>query len=457
MAFEVFVPRLGWSMDEGVFVEWLKQNGEQVEAGDLLFTLESEKAIQEIEAIDSGILRIPPDGPKEGDTVAVGAVLAYLVESDESAPFEVKSIQTESESKKTESEPAASPAVRRLARELGLNLSQINGTGDAGRISEADARAAAESSGPPQPLTAITSAAGTVPKRQRLSERGLPRISPRAAGVATELGIDWRRLNGSGKSGRIRERDVRAAAESSPITSTSRRHDHGTVKSQTVTPMRRTIAQRMMISQQSTAPVTLTTTADATNLVALHDQFQSSADALDSVVPSYTDFIVKLAADALTQHQQLNSRWSENEIVISPEVRIGIAVDTDSGLVAPVLQNVSATKLREVAIRSRDLIERAHARKLRADELQGGTFTVTNLGAFGIDVFTPIINYPECAILGVGRIAKQPVVVDDQVVVREQVHLSLTFDHRIVDGAPAARFLQTLRERTENPVPWLMS
>jgi pyruvate dehydrogenase E2 component (dihydrolipoamide acetyltransferase) len=166
---------------------------------------------------------------------------------------------------------------------------------------------------------------------------------------------------------------------------------------------------------------------------------------------------VKLTAVALREHPLLNACWTGEEIVVSHACHIGIAVDTEAGLLVPVIRDVANLGLRQVAERSRDLAERARQRKLKAEEMQGGTFTITNLGAFGIDAFTPIINYPQGAVLGVGRIQRQPVVIGEEIKAREQVTLSLTFDHRIVDGAPAARFLQTLGRLIENPGPWLVS
>jgi pyruvate dehydrogenase E2 component (dihydrolipoamide acetyltransferase) len=210
--------------------------------------------------------------------------------------------------------------------------------------------------------------------------------------------------------------------------------------------VRRTIAARMVESQRATAPVTLTTLADATNLVTLREQFKSSG-----VVPSYTDHIVKLCAVALQQHPLLAGQWTEEGIRLPDAIHIGIAVDTDDGLRVPVIRDVITLEIRELAKRSRDLIERARSGKLAAAEMQGGCFTVSNLGVYGIDAFTPIINYPECAVLGVGRIVRRPAVIGDAIVPRDQVTLSLTFDHRIVDGAPAARFLQTLSQLIENP------
>jgi pyruvate dehydrogenase E2 component (dihydrolipoamide acetyltransferase) len=220
-----------------------------------------------------------------------------------------------------------------------------------------------------------------------------------------------------------------------------------------ISPTRRTIAARMVASHQTTAPVTLTTTADATNLVNLRNQFKAVSD----VVPSYTDFLVKLTAGALQKHPLLNARWEKERIALSSNIHIGIAVDVDGGLLVPVIRDVSDLGVKQLADRSRDLIERARQRRLTAEEMQGGTFTITNLGAFGVDAFTPIIHTPQCAILGVGRIMRRPVVVGEQIVARDQITLSLTFDHRIVDGAPAAHFLQTLSALIENPGPSLMS
>jgi pyruvate dehydrogenase E2 component (dihydrolipoamide acetyltransferase) len=263
--------------------------------------------------------------------------------------------------------------------------------------------------------------------------------------VAKELGVDWKSLAGSGKSGRIRECDVRAAAGSS-ISSVGQRIP--------ISSRRRTIAARMTASSQQTAPVTLTTRADATNLVNLRAQFKTAGG---EVVPSYTDILVKLTAAALEQHPHMTARWEETHLTMPDGIHIGIAVDAEEGLIVPVLRNVPSLSLLQLAVRSRELVENARSNKLKSDDLQGGAFTITNLGAFGIDAFTPIINLPETAILGIGCIRREPAVVDNQIVPRDQVTLSLTFDHRIVDGAPAARFLQAIRLAVENPSAWLLS
>ncbi len=399
MPVPITIPRLGWNMDEGVFNGWLKQDGEAVRPGDRIFTLEGEKATEEIESLDPGILHIPADGPKPGDRLPVGAVIGHLLKPGEAAPGRLQ-------------EPAAAMAVKA------------------------------------PPRTEVTAA---FPKAvtAKASETSKPlAISPRARRAARELGIDWSTLKGSGRTGRVRERDIRAAAAAQPSTESG---------AKATSSIRRTIAERMWTASRTTAPVTLTTTADATNLVNLRKQFQAVANAASEVLPGYTDLLVKLTAKALQAHPMLNACWEEDRIRNCTDIHIGVAVDTEAGLVAPVVRDVSSLSLKEVAARAHDLAERARQRKLSADEMRGGTFTVTSLGAFGIDAFTPIINLPQCAILGVGRIVRRPAVCEDQVTIRDEITLSLTFDHRAIDGAPAARFLQTLVSLIENPGPSLIA
>lgn len=378
MAIPITVPRLGWNMEEGVFLGWLKAEGEPVRAGEALFTLESEKATEDIEGFDDGVLHVSADGPQKGDVVAVGVVIGFVLQPGESIPVTSK--------------PSISPQPS----------------------APADFQ--------------ISSPRTATPTCDR------PASSPRARRAAAKLGIDWRHATGTGRTGRIRERDVLAMAPSAASLGSTRR----------------VIAERMLTSHRSTAPVTLMTTIDATNLVNLRKGWNAGSEDSDGLVPSYLDLFVQATAVALVQHPALNSRW-ENDRIVSPDgVHIGIAVDTDTGLLVPVIRDVSKLSLKDLSIRSRDLIDRARQRKLPASELQGGTFTVTSLGTLDIDAFTPIINYPECAILGIGRIRRCPVVREDQIVIRDQVTLSLTFDHRITDGAPAARFLQTLSAAIEN-------
>jgi pyruvate dehydrogenase E2 component (dihydrolipoamide acetyltransferase) len=395
VALPVTVPRLGWSMDEGTFVEWLKRDGDLIRPGDSLFVLEGEKAAENIEAIDQGLLRLTGDSPKPGDLVKVGQVIAYLAAAGEATP--------------------------------------------GGHVTEKAAAA-------PAPGTALIGAehAPAPPASPPSPTRRGPAASPRARRAAGELGIDWQAVPGSGRGGRIRERDIRAAAS----TPQGRLIPH--------TNIRRTIAARLVAGVTEAAPVTLTTRADATNLVNLRGQFQAAAASPNDLVPSYTDLIVKLAAAALREHPLLQAQWREDGLFMPERVDIAVAVDTEAGLLVPVIRGADRLSLREVAARARELLAQARAGRLTAADMRDATFTVTNLGMFGIDAFTPILHLPQSAILGVGRIAPEPAVVADRVVPRETVTLSLTFDHRVVDGAPAARFLDTLRRCLEHPAPWLL-
>jgi pyruvate dehydrogenase E2 component (dihydrolipoamide acetyltransferase) len=216
--------------------------------------------------------------------------------------------------------------------------------------------------------------------------------------------------------------------------------------------VRKRIAERMMLSEQTYAPVTLTTEVDATELVSLRETLKS--DPVTKAAPSYNVLLTKIVAKALGEHPTLNASMDGSEIVYPPTVNIGIAVDTERGLIVPVVHDASSKSVSDLTQEINDLLGRAAQGKATSDELSGGTFTITNLGVQDIDAFTPIINPPECAVLGVGRLRKQMVVVNDQPAVRTMLVLSLTFDHRLVDGAPAARFLQRVKQLVEKPYLW---
>jgi pyruvate dehydrogenase E2 component (dihydrolipoamide acetyltransferase) len=458
MAFEITIPRLGWSMEEGTFVRWLKQDGDVVLPGDALFELEGEKAAQDIEAVDGGILRIPSTSPKPGTVVAVGAVIGFLVAENEAVPSESSGGRVALHPPATEAPvkvlpgaqlsaiggsaaPAAPPSVRRMARELGVDLASVAGSGPAGRISADDVRAQGNS--PAMPATTLAADGTSVI------------ASPRARRVARELGVDWHLVTGTGRGGRVRECDIRAAghgARAPSAGSSATRIALGTTIP--VSRHRRTIAERMLYSRQHTAPVTLTTRVDATNLVNLRQQFKQSGG--DGPIPSYSDIVTKLVALDLKQHPLLAARWSNDHLFAPAVINIGIAVDTDAGLMVPVVRDVPRLSLIELARQTQRLIAQTRSGKLTAADMQDGVFTITNLGAFGIDAFTPIINVPESAILGLGRIRREPAVVGNQIVPRDQMTLSLTFDHRVVDGAPAARFLQEVSQAIEAPSAWLL-
>ena len=393
MPHEIVMPRLGWSTEEGTLIEWLKKDGDAVRTGDAVCVIESDKAQVEVESFDTGVLRIPVDSPALGVKVPVGTLLGYVLAAGEALPLA----------------GARGPSPRPTAA-----------TADAGATREDTlaARAAV-------PATA---------------DGGGPTVSPRARRAAAELHVDWTVLRGSGRTGRIVERDVRAAGAERP------------------SPVRRLIGERMSASARTTAPVTLTTDADATELVRVRAALQAEARTAGATPPSYTDCLVKLSAIALVEHPTLNASLDGERLVQHRAVNIGVAVDTPRGLLACVLRDVPGKALRVLAAESATLIAAARAGTVSPDALGGGTFTVSNLGAYDIDAFTPIINLPECAILGVGRIVARAAVIDEAaglIAARKLVALSLTFDHRVVDGAPAARFLQRIKQLVEQPTLWM--
>ncbi|MEO2036031.1 MAG: dihydrolipoamide acetyltransferase family protein [Planctomycetaceae bacterium] len=404
MPVEITVPRLGWSMDEGTFGEWLKESGEHVETGDMVFVLEGDKAAHEVESFDSGILHIPSDAPQPGDIVEVGQLIGFLLAENESPPTSLESSGVVTD----ETAP--------------VNLAPDNA-------------AAGEGGNQPAAVSA------------RKPSRTI--ASPRARHKARELGIDWNGIQGSGRNGRVRERDVVACAKRSRFDSSTDSAPAGSGTHQPGSKNRRATAGRMLAAARGTAPVTLTTKVDAGSLVKFRDELKGQA--VGPALPSYTDIVVKLVANALAECPELNACWYDDGIYVYDDINIGVAVDTEAGLVAPVINDVSSCSLDDVAEQSRALVEQARAGTLSQSQLQGGTFTVTSLGMFDIDYFTPIINLPQSAILGIGRIVQEPVVRGDDIVIGATMGLSLTFDHRVIDGAPAARWLQQLSQFFQQP------
>lgn len=398
MAKEIRLPRLGWSMEEGRFVGWLKPEGATVRPGEPLFAVESDKATQEVEATDGGLLKVAPGAPGEGDMVQVGRLLGWLLDEGETAPATA------------DAGAVASSSVAQPTPEVAVNA-ECAREGAAGGRSQGAARPA----------------------------------SPRARRAAREHGVDLATVAPGGSSGRVRERDVLAAAAASLE---ARRPGHRKVP---MPPLRRAIAARLERGRQGVIPVTITRRCDATALRAFREGLKAAARA-GAVVPTLNDLLLKLTAEALHRHPMLAAVWGDDGLWMPESLDLGIAVDTDAGLLVPVVRDVRGWTLQEVAAASRRLIESARAGRLDAADMQGGCFTVTNLGGLGVDTFTPVINPPESAILGVGAITRQPVVLEDgSFAARDVLPLSLTFDHRVNDGADAARFLQTLAGLIEDP------
>ncbi len=411
----ITLPRLGWSMEEGVFIEWLKRDGESVKSGDALFTIESDKAAQEVEAIDAGTLHVPANGPQRGDKIKVGAAIGYLLADGETSEAVRGSI--------TPAAAVQDQSARQTASESG-----------------------GKKQGKPLPLADVVAT-----ERKQGAPLASPAApaSPRARRAAREKGVSLEHVSPSGTSGRIRERDVLKVWNERSADS----ENWEVIETQS---MRRTIADRMVRSLNSTAPVTIHRRCDAVELVNLRNQLKQAAEHAEG--PSFNDILIKIVAGALRRHPMLAARWVSDQIEIPKALHIGFAVDTEHGLFVPVIRDVLQLSLREVTSASRLLIEAARAGKLKQEQMQDGCFTMTSLGSFGVELFTPIINHPQTAILGVGAIRREAVAMEDGTLAnRQQLTLSLTFDHRIVDGAPAARFLQNVCERIENPFAALLN
>lgn len=484
MAIEIVMPKLGWTMEEGTLVEWMKHDGDAVQPGEIMFTIENDKALQEVESFEAGIFRIPPDSDVVGKPLPVGTVLAYIVQVGETAPFEeIPSPIATGEGSRQKPPPQPTSAA-------------FAGSVDRQPVNEGGSYIDGKQAAPNYSLP---------PSLVQNGNGLLPTISPRARRVAHELGVDWAMVKGSGRTGRIVERDIRAAAVSLPAASAvqispvakraaeelgvdvnalaaqmpgqriTREHvERAAQPPTTPTPvsaaqgetrtaiprLRQVISERMSASSQTTAPVTLTTEVDATELVKLRQGLKNAGQSDSRPIPSYNDLLAKLVAEVLGDHPQLNARFDGDEIVTSSAVNMGFAVDTERGLVVPVVRDVRVKSIRQIVAEESALVERARNGTLRAEDMSGGTFTITNLGMYEIDAFTPIINLPQCAILGVGRIVPKQVVIDveaERVAIRQMMFLSLTFDHRLVDGAPAARFLQQIKRYIEQPYLWLLN
>jgi pyruvate dehydrogenase E2 component (dihydrolipoamide acetyltransferase) len=303
-------------------------------------------------------------------------------------------------------------------------------------------------------------------------------ISPYARRMAEGLGVDWQKVTGSGLGGRIMARDIQTAIAKINVSPASSVMQPGianppvatktistipqasapTVGRAPMSTMRRSIAEHMSMGAHTAAPVTLTCEVDATQLVNLRRQLKEEIQSDNRPVPSYNDMLAKIVAQALLEHPQINACIDGNDIVFFSSVHVAIAVDTDRGLLAPVLRDVQTKSLRQIAQESVSLIEKTRLGTAPYEELQGGTFTITNLGAFEIEAFTPIINMPQCAILGVGQIIPKQIVIDaelEKMAIQQRMVLSLTFDHRLVDGTQAARFLQRIKRLIEKPFLWL--
>lgn len=423
MSREITMPQLGFTMVEGTVTDWRKREGDSVAQGEILMEVTTEKVSVEVEASVAGVLErilVPA-----GATVPVGTPVCLIAEKEEERRL-MASAETE------EPPIRASGVAKRLARERGIDLAVLTGTGPRGRIVEADVLRFLEEQAISYQPSALSPGPGEPPASTDEAVGASPRSRP-----SSTLDRD-RQQRDAGKQRRAAP-TVFGAQSSVP----GQRIPFAGA--------RRIIADRMIQSARETAHVTLVAEVDATEAVRLREQLLPEWEKSHGVRLSFTDLIVKACAKALRDHPAVNATLQGEEIILLEEVNVGIAVALPEGLLVPVLHRADAKELWAIALEVRDLVERARGGKLSVDEVTRGTFTVTNLGSYGIDLFTPIVNPPETAILGVGRIAERPAVYNGEICKRALMYLSLTFDHRLVDGAPAALFLQRVRELLEHP------
>jgi pyruvate dehydrogenase E2 component (dihydrolipoamide acetyltransferase) len=407
------MPRLSDTMEEGTVASWLKQVGDTVEEGDILAEIETDKATMEFESFFSGVLL--HIGTAVGETAPVDTLLAII-----------------------------GPAGTDVSAILAASVAAPKATTKNVEVAPTPVSAAA-----PTPTPAV--AAPPVEETNQTPNTGRIMASPLAKKIAKEKGIDLHLVTGTGESGRIVKRDVEqytpaatASAQPTVFVPAGQEKQEEVPNSQ----MRKTIANRLGASKFSAPHYYLSVALDMDAAIAFRKQYNSIPD----TKISFNDIVVKAVALALKEHPQVNSQWFDDKMVLNHHVHVGVAVAVEDGLVVPVLRFANEMNLPQIGVQVKDYASRARSKKLTPQEMDGSTFTVSNLGMFGITEFTSIINQPNSAILSVGAIVQEPVVKEGEIVVGNTMKLTLACDHRTVDGATGAQFLQTLKEFIENPI-----
>jgi pyruvate dehydrogenase E2 component (dihydrolipoamide acetyltransferase) len=409
MSSQVTLPRLGQGMESGTIVRWLKSEGDQVEKGEPLYELDTEKVTQEVEADSSGVLLRILAG--EGEEIEVGKAIAVIGEEGEDVPDAEPEAKEEPAEEKEEPKEAAPKSEN-------------------GRPEEPEAPAAAS--------------------EPQADDGGRVKASPLARRIAREKGIELRSLRGTGPEGRIVAEDVeRAEAAPAAAAAAPAAAPAGEVEVIPLTGMRKTIARRMTEAWE--APVfQITMTADMSAAISLREALVARMAEGDAK-PTYSDILTKVCAVALMRHRAVNALFAGDEIHLQPTANVGIAVAIPNGLVVPVLRSCETKTIPQLAAERADLVQRTREGKLKQEDLEGGTFTISNLGMFGVERFVAVLNPPQAAILAVGAIEERAVVRDGKVAARPVMEMTLSCDHRSVDGATASEFLRTVKQFLEEP------
>lgn len=454
---EIIMPKMGDAMTEGKVVRWYKKPGDAVKKGEPVLEIETDKVNLDLEAEADGSLG--EHSAAEGEMVQVGGVLALILAPGEKEKPSKKSAEPE---KDAGGEVAAKPPAVEPDAEAGT-MPQRRATDqkDSIKHSTGEYGEAVEVKGMRRDRTAAESHPGTAPEGSAPAAGGRTRSSPLARKMAQALGVSLESVRGSGPQGRIVASDVETASRSKPAAAAaSKNAAFGTVspamsaaapleeKKVPLTAMRRTIAKRLA---ESTGPIPhfyLTADYDVTNLLAMRQQMNEIAGSKISV----NDFLVRAAALALRHHPGINASWGDDAITQHGNVHIGIAVATPDGLITPVVRDADGKSVAGIAAEIRTLVDKAKNRKLMPNDYQGSTLTISNLGAWGIEEFTAIINPPNAAILAIGAAEARAVVIDRQIVVRDRMKITMSCDHRVIDGASGAEYLKTLRAYIEQPL-----
>lgn len=435
MATSVIMPALGMAQDSGVLISWLKRDGESIVKGEPLMEIETDKATVEIEAPASGFL----GGvlAKEGDVIPVGQTIAWILAAGEQPPASTpdsRSARASTTSTRNLS-VEISPLARKIAEEYGIDLAWIKSNGR--RIEKADVLAyLKDEGGKMKDETPSIHPSSFIPHPSRIL------ASPKARRLASERGIDIAMIHGSGPDGAVLAGDV--PLEVLTVSSTGEVETPGTVW--------RVMAEHMTASWTTVPHFYLIREVYAGNLIEWRTRIAARVEKLSGTKPTYTDLLVKLIGFVLRDHPRVNAAWANGNIRFNKDVNVGIAVAVDNGLIVPVIRHADTASIGEIAAQRNGLIERAQNRKLRPADISEGTFTVSNLGMYNVDAFNAIVNTPQAAILAVGRIAERVVPVNGQPAVRSMMTVSLSCDHRVVDGARAAQFLDDLANLIEEPL-----
>jgi pyruvate dehydrogenase E2 component (dihydrolipoamide acetyltransferase) len=442
MATQVIMPKLSPTMEEGQLSRWLKKEGDKVSMGEPLAEIDTDKATMEMQALGSGVLR--KILIQEGESAPLGQLIAIIGEPEEDISALTAQAAT-SQSQKT----VAAPEEPRESNQAEATPTATPEVPSAGTVVSGNGRqeaAPAENAG------------------------GRLIVSPLAARMAAESGIDLRSVSGSGPGGRIIKRDVEGligsgkaaastaggqapprhlrAVETSPFQK-SATAQASAFRDEPASEMRRTIAKRLVTSLGPVPHFFLTTEIEMDRAA----EMRKGINELDPELKiSVNDIIIKVAAAALMQHPQVNASFQDKVVRYYEHADVGVAVAIEEGLITPIVRAADQKSLGEIAAEVRDLAERARSRKLRPEEYMGASFSISNLGMFGIDEFTAIINPPEAAILAVGAMSPKPVVRNNELVIRQMMRVTMSCDHRVVDGATGARFLQTFKKILENPL-----